>query len=423
MAAPIRGPLALLCRDSLIHPLKFAPRAALPASTPARHCHTRPSPTAPPYLRARHFPSSLASPLPSSAPFMPAVPDRDHDKDTHSIAIATADMSIRDHSPMFTFDDPAHFDTDNMIFDFDDMHAYEPKSPFVWDPSHDFTMSSSAPFPASPDSTSSQLDTMTPYLPPSDRRFAPEAVGGQVDASSATPDFNESALYANWLADPEPQQFHHHPHSSAVPIPIPSHHALPSPPVQSPYVAYSDSSSVFPDVSVFSPQTAYAALQPLPRSFTPEDTIMTDALRGDVHIPMTPPEAAKPAWAMQLWDSPAAQPAALAQPVVPFPPLSDDAYATQRQRVNSRRGITPVTQLFQSSSAPSISHARPPPLSRGYSRRAESISEHDDATIRIQKKKRAGSEEETHGAVEKRAETRKFRCFYAAGIHGLTAAR
>ncbi|KZT71445.1 hypothetical protein DAEQUDRAFT_665878 [Daedalea quercina L-15889] len=118
---------------------------------------------------------------------------------------------------------------------------------------------------------------------------------------------------------------------------------------------------------------------------------------------MTPPEALKPAWAMQLWDSPAAQPAALAQPPVPFPPLSDDAYATQRQRVNSRRGITPVTQLFQSSSAPSVSHARPPPLSRGYSRRAESISEHDDATIR--KKKRAGSEEEPHGSVEKRAET------------------
>lgn len=396
MAAPIRGPLALLCRDSLIHPLKFAPRTALPASTPARHCHIRPPPTSPPYIRARHFPSSLASPLPSSIPSMPAV--RDRNKHPIPIAIASTDMSMRDRSPLFTFDDPAHFDTDTMIFDFDDMNGYEPKSPFVWDPSHEFAMPPSA-FPASPDSTSSQLDTMAPYLPPGDRRFGPD---GQVDASS---DFNESAFYAHWLADPEPQQYHHH-HTSAVPIPIPSHHALPSP-MHSPYMAYSDSSSVFPDVSAFSPQTAYAALQPLPRSFTPDDTIMTDALRGDLHAPMTP-EAAKPAWAMQLWDSPAAQPTVLTHPAVPFPTLSDDAYATQRPRANSRRGLTPVTQLFQSSSAPSISHTRPPPLSRGYSRRAESISEHDDATIRVQKKRRAGSEEESLGTVEKRAETRKF---------------
>ncbi|TFY58363.1 hypothetical protein EVJ58_g6463 [Rhodofomes roseus] len=308
-------------------------------------------------------------------------------------------MSIRDRSPMFAFDDPAHFDSDNMIFDFDDVRAYEPKSPFVWDPANDFTMSSSVPFPGSPDSTSSQLDPLAPYLPPADRRFGPEALGGQTDATSSTPDFNESALYANWLADPDPHAYH----SSAVPIPIPSHHALSSPPVHSPYAAYSDSSSVFPDVSVFSPQTAYAALQPLPRSYTPEDTIMTDALRSDAHAPMTPPEAFKPAWAMQLWDSPGAQSAALSPlAAVPFPPFPDDAYATQRQRVSSRRGITPVTQLFQSSSAPSVSHARPPPLSRGYSRRADSISEHDDATIR--KKKRAGSEEDTL-PVEKRAET------------------
>lgn len=169
MAAPIRGPLALLCRDSLIHPLKFAPRAALPASTPARHSHIRPSPTTPPFIRARHLPPSLASPLPSSTPSMPAVRDRNSDKRRLSIAVATADMSFRDHSPLFTFDDPAHFDTDSMIFDFDDMNAYEPKSPFVWDPSHDFAMSSSGPFPNSPDSTSSQLDAMTPYLPPGDR--------------------------------------------------------------------------------------------------------------------------------------------------------------------------------------------------------------------------------------------------------------
>ncbi|KAF9811751.1 hypothetical protein IEO21_06441 [Rhodonia placenta] len=281
------------------------------------------------------------------------------------------------------------------MFDFDDMHSYEPKSPFTWDPSADYTMSS-VPFPGSPDSTSSQLDLS--YMSPSDRHYASDALNGQ---EVATSDFSESALYSHWLADPEPLAFH----SSAAPIPIP-HHAQLSPGPQSPYTAYSDSPSAFPDVTAFSPLTAYAALQPLPRSYTPEeDAAMTHAFRTAGQTSVSPPDMTftKPAWAMQLWDSPEAQNVALATPPQPFPPLSDDAYATQRQRVSSRRGLTPASQIFQSSSAPSVSYARPPPMTRGYSRRAESISEHDDATIR--KKKRAEGEDEETRAVEKQPET------------------
>ncbi|KAI0920908.1 hypothetical protein AcW2_006038 [Taiwanofungus camphoratus] len=320
-------------------------------------------------------------------------------------------MSIRDPSPIFSFDDPIHFDsaleTDHMIFDFDDG---QPKSPFGWDPAPDYNLP--IPFPGSPESASSQLDTNSPFLLPSDRNHSPGFLSGQGDILPPPSDFNDLNLYSHWLTDPEPSLSY----SSSAPIPIPASHSL-SPQTQAqaqaqsqsqpPFVAYSDSSSVFPDVTAFSPLTAYAALQPLPRSYTPEeDTIMTDALRADAQASLSPPDASlTPAWAAQPWEPSNVQNVPHTSSPLSFPPLSEDAYATQRQRVTARRGLTPVTQVFQSSSAPTASHTRPPPLARSYSRRAGSISEHDDHDATIRKKKRAETKEEEMRPVEKGPET------------------
>ncbi|KAH9948415.1 hypothetical protein B0H21DRAFT_777944 [Amylocystis lapponica] len=299
---------------------------------------------------------------------------RDYDHDAVGIAFAASDMSLRDPSPIFSFDDPPHYDTgisdsDQMIFEFEDANHYGAKSPFAWD--SDYTMHSTIPFPGSPESTGSQLDGS--YAPPGDRSFTSEFFGGYGEFPN-TSEFNDG-LYSHWLKDPDMPSLS----SSSVPIPIPAGQSQSqSPPSQSSFVAYSDPESVFPDVTAFSPMTAFAALQPLPRSFSPaEDTIMTEALRGDARNSLSPSDAQlRPSWATQLWDSPSSQNMTLSASPVPFPPLSEDAFATQRQRI------------FQSSSAPSVTHARPPPLTRAYSRRSESISEHDDRDATVRKKKR-----------------------------------
>ncbi|KAI0751014.1 hypothetical protein C8Q80DRAFT_1098612 [Daedaleopsis nitida] len=360
----------------------------------------------PAFIRPR---PSLRTILTSSMPASPFYP-RDDDRDATSITLATSDMSLRDHTPMFTFDEHVHYDpmisdNDNMIFglDLDETLHQEPKSPYSWESNHmmQYNSLSSIPFPGSPESTSSQLD---PAMPVHTRRFDStfsNASSGYFPPSS--PEFHESTLYSNWITEPEPA-----PHSTAIPIPVPSGHAQPQSPLSTSYAAFSENSSIFPDVTLFSPTTAFAALQPLPLS-PPEDTVMMEQLRADLSGTVSPAanlyvlNAEPPSWASHLWDpithSSAGGP-------VPIGPLSDDNFATQRPRVPIRRG-TPVSHLFQSSSAPSVSHARPPLMqSRGYSsRRSESISEHDDRDATVRKKKRPVEEVEEAQAQEKRSES------------------
>ncbi|KAI0677328.1 hypothetical protein C8Q78DRAFT_1065901 [Trametes maxima] len=308
---------------------------------------------------------------------MPASPfyHRDDDRDATSITLAASDMSLRD----------SHHDT---------------KSPLQWDYSS-FNMSS-IPFPGSPDSATSQLE---PVAHGHHRRFDSTFSNSSSNYyPPSTPEYSESALYSNWIADPDV------PRTASVPIPIPGGHAQ-SPLSPSSYAAFSENSSIFPDVSVFSPTTAQAALQPLPLS-PPEDAVMMDHLRTDLSGTVSPPanlfaEANAPSWASQLWAAQSAMPSPGAP--VPIGPLSsEDNFATQRQRVPVRRG-TPVTQFFQSSSAPSPSHARPPLLhtpSRPYNtRRSESISEHDDRDATVRRKKRPVEEGETQPPREKRSES------------------
>ncbi|EMD40484.1 hypothetical protein CERSUDRAFT_111079 [Gelatoporia subvermispora B] len=343
---------------------------------------------------------------------------RDHEYDALAIAIAASDMSLRDQSPLFTFDDPPHFDpamtdSDQLIFgplEFEDNAQYDSKSPYTWNPPSDFTMSSTIPFPGSPDSTSSQLDATTAHLSLNDSPYSPTNALSAYNELPATPDYSDSALFSHWLNDPEPPALY----SSPIPIPMsPAQHQQLSSNMSS-FVPGSHDSTIFPDVSFFSPTTAYAALQPLPRSFSPadaEDTIMTEALRaGAAQSSFASPDASmKPIWASQLWDPSSTQNVAASGASGPIPPLSEDAYATQRPRprVSSRsqRSFTPVAQIFQSSSAPSASHTRPPPLARSYSRRAESTSEYDDHDATIRKKKKSLIEDEDARPVEKRAES------------------
>lgn len=334
------------------------------------------------------------------------------------------------------------------------------KYPFVeYDP--EFASSPSMhPFPASPDSTSSQLDSGSAYHPQHQHHhMSPASLYSSSSPSplslalNASPDIPDN-IYTHWLTDPDGAPSPVSASSTSVPIPIPNH--LQAQPqqvhvyAQSPhhphqhhplsYVTFpstsfaSDSSysssSAFPDVAPFSPTTAYAALQRLPRSFSPyehEDAIMTEALRASPRTPSSlassspasysvllsdaaAPFAAadedvkRPQWASQLW-SPDAN---VGVSTYAEDALDEDAFATQRpRRVSARMGLglgvpmplrrptlAPVAQLFQSSSAPPAS-AMGLGLgmggARSYSSRAGTESEERegerDATIR--KKKRA----------------------------------
>ncbi|OBZ76556.1 hypothetical protein A0H81_03853 [Grifola frondosa] len=398
---------------SLRSPLLLRLRPSLP---PAPNLRLRPLPPSSPLC---HHISLLAAPSlktprlnlfpPFPFPVLRMLPSpvfrRDISHHSATVTYPASDMSPGDHSPMFSFDESMHFDpaisdSDQMIFgplEFDDPLQFEPKSPFLWEPFNEYNISnmSTIPFPASPESTSSQIDSTSAM---GTRRFDSTFSNCSAYNPPSTPDYGD-AFYSNWLNDPDLPSLS----STSVPIPIPPTHA------QSPlssFVPYS-ANSVFPDVTLFSPNTALAALQPLPLS-PPDDTIMTEQLLADAHAhahgSMSPPayKLEPPAWASQLWD--ASPNMASAGLPVPIAPLSEDPFATQRQRVPVRRGLTPVTQLFQSSSAPSASHARTPPLVRSYTRRAESISEHDDRDATIRKKRRPLEHEDPRPA-EKRSES------------------
>lgn len=308
-----------------------------------------------------------------------------------AIAIAASDMSLNDHSPFLAFDDVHAYDSaaaDNMIFDFDDAVAFESKHHMSWEPTpHDYPLSPPSFLPGSPESTTSQLDLGAPlqHLPPSAHSYSSFADVSQ----HAQHDFS----YSQWLQE-DP--------ASSAPIDIPISHSHSS---TSSLAAFSDNSSVFPDVGPFSPTTAYAALQPLPRSFSPgEDDYANQALQAQPALSTSPsePPLSPPTWASQLWTPPPTTQPLPATPSSAASPDDEDAYATQRPRMALRRNFAPVSELFPSSSAPSVSHMRPS-MSRSYSRRAESISEHDDATVRRKKRSLVSGDEE-HRPTERTGE-------------------
>jgi hypothetical protein len=231
---------------------------------------------------------------------------------------------------------------------------------------------------ASPASSASLLDFGT-SPPSSDLSFTPGSFPGLAEVNHNHPfvDHDDRNLYANWLIDDLSA-----PSSTSVPIIVSSAPPDTQPSAQTTMAHYvgiggDGRSLAFPKMGSFSPSLEYATLRPLPRSV--EDTPMAS---------ISPPQISQPSWAAHLWNhGDAAGANASPLPHLLHPPDESDNFVTQRpQRI--RNNSLPAHTIFQSSSAPPGFQVRTPPLARGYSRRAESVStdEDHDATVRRKRK-------------------------------------
>ncbi|KAI6163150.1 hypothetical protein EDD17DRAFT_1476955 [Pisolithus thermaeus] len=147
-----------------------------------------------------------------------------------------------------------------------------------------------------------------------------------------------------------------------------------------------------PQNSSFSPSDL-AALHPLPRSLSPADG--SDGYLSSPSLPLSSISPADtslrpPSWASQLWD-PSLYPSSATssgRSSGPHAPLSEIHYTAKKQRFQPRREINPSNLMFQPSSAPPL-QSNMPTLTRGYSRRAESVSIADDPDATIRRKKKS----------------------------------
>ncbi|KAF8165573.1 hypothetical protein B0H34DRAFT_689618 [Crassisporium funariophilum] len=303
------------------------------------------------------------------------------------------DATMKDASHYLSFDDNLHYapqDSDQMIFgplDLEDVPGVHPTGPsFHWDsyaeiepdvkPSYNFsslsTMSHYEYGPTQSSPTNSYYDSAGFYSP----------------AEDAT---NSASLddLATWINDPDIGTLHSP--SSPIPIPSPTDTNVST---SSSFVAYQDHTRFSPDAG-FSP-TSFAALHPLPRSISPSPPFDgAHAARPRVHSVVSPRDMSlhTPSWASQLWDAPSAlrTQTSLTRPSVRHSPLNADS--TLRPRVPIRRGSLSSGQLFQSSSAPTLTDPRASGLTRSYSRRADSVSVSDDRDATVRRKKRSPDEE------------------------------
>ena len=174
---------------------------------------------------------------------------------------------------------------------------------------------------------------------------------------------------STWINDPDLSP------SSPIPIPSPTDTNFSISP--SSYVAYTDPN--------FSP-AAFAALHPLPRSMSPpssfEDNLMA---RPRVHSVVSPRDMSSlqtPSWATQLWDVPSAQ-RTISRPSVRHSPLTT---TSDLATIRMRRSSLSSGPLFQSSSAPTLTETLVPAMTRAYTRRADSVTDDRDATVRRKKR-------------------------------------
>ncbi|KIO12570.1 hypothetical protein M404DRAFT_124276 [Pisolithus tinctorius Marx 270] len=160
--------------------------------------------------------------------------------------------------------------------------------------------------------------------------------------------------------------------------------------------------------SSFSPSDI-AALHSFPRSLSP-----TDGSDGYLSSPSLPLASISPAdtslrppsWASQLWDPslyPPSNPSS-GRSSAPHPPLSEIPYTAKKQRFQPRRETNPSSLMLQPSSAPSPLQSNMPTLTRGYSRRAESVSVTDDPDATIRRKKKSPPVQDEHSKDMKSAE-------------------
>jgi len=104
---------------------------------------------------------------------------------------------------------------------------------------------------------------------------------------------------------------------------------------------------------------------------------------------ISPPQISQPLWAAQIWGhaGPAGPITSSPVPQLLHPPNESDNFATQRPQ-RGRNNSLPAHTIFQSSSAPSGFQVHTPPLTRGYSRRAESVGMDDDHDATIGRKRK-----------------------------------
>lgn len=344
-------------------------------------------------LHSRSVAQTLLLPRPpSQRPPMPTATRPPFD----SSAITYLDMSPKVSHQVLNFNDPSQFNsnTDNdhlMIFgplDFEDIHMGSGPGHLPWEPLHD---SGKPIFLPAPEPTPLDYD-IPPASPIS--MYTP----GRVELS---PSLDHPPFLGNWINDSDFSLTG----SPASPIPIPS--SLDSSQSSS-FIPFSDQSH-FPHNMPLSPVT-FAALHPLPRSLSPTSPI--DELQQHFHrqrVDSISPQdvsAATPSWATQLWDGPSSlRSPSISRHSVRHSPLCDN---TVRQRIPGRRGSITSNQIFQSSSAPSVSEARAPNMTRSYSRRADSVISNDDRDATIRRKKRTPPADEGLPEKEKGHDIREY---------------
>ena len=294
-----------------------------------------------------------------------------------------------DHSPLtdyprepFPPESPV-FESEQLLFgplDMDDSRRHDPSLSFPWDATG---LLPTSPVPAhsdtaSPASSASLLDFGT-SPPSSDLSFTPGSFPGLAEVNHTFADLDDRNLYSHWLVDDISA-----PASASVPIIVSSTPSDPQqPPLQTNLPPYGgdNSSLAFPKMGAFSPSLEYATMRPLPRSV--EETPMTS---------ISPPQISQPSWAAaHFWSHAATGANASPLPQLLHPPDESDNFATQRPR-RVRNNSLPAHAIFQSSSAPPGFQVRTPPLARGYSRRAESVSTDDDYDGTIRRKRKVSVE-------------------------------
>jgi hypothetical protein len=263
----------------------------------------------------------------------------------------------------------------------DDGRRHDPSLAFPWDatgalpttrlPHHSHSVT------ASPTSSASLLDFGT-SPPSSDFSYTPGSFPGLPGVNPTFVEFEDRNLYSTWLVDDLSAA-----PSGSVPIIVSS--APPDaqpPPPQTTFTQYvGDNGLVFPKVNSSSPSLEYASLHPLPRS-------VEESPMGSISLP----QISQPSWAAQLWshaDTTGAGGSPL--PQLLHPPDESDSFATQRPQ-RGRNLSLPAHAIFQSSSAPSGLQVHTPPLARGYSRRAESVSIDDDHDATVRRKRKVSDE-------------------------------
>jgi hypothetical protein len=309
--------------------------------------------------------------------YTPVVDDSVHDNDQLIFGPIDLDDNLHNPSSMGIHWDP---------YSSQDMEST--KSPFAFDtiPAYEYG-------PSEPSPTGSYYESHATFYNPDGVKNSPSL---------------EDNLYMNWINDPD---FSAPSPSSPISIPSPLDVTTQSSTTASSFSAFNDHSQFSPTDPLFSPST-FAALHPLPASVSPSSSF------EDPHHPLrqrvsslNPADmsVSKPTWASHLWDAPSSSlrtPHSLVRPSVRHSPLSD---ATVRQRVPLRRGSLSTSHPFQSSSLPSFTEPRAPSMTRGYSRRSESVvsigGEDRDATVR--RKKRSPGLEDREMAAEKPSDARK----------------